>query len=427
MLFSYEKADINYKTEIYGAIINFLSIAYVIALQSRLLYANGLGINLSAAITSTVVALIVVNMIGSFIVKLPFMFAPSLGMIISYILIINKHSTPSVAFTVVFLSGVLLLFITVTNLRQKIIEAIPKPIINGLGIGLGAFLIIVCFINVKLIVYNPNTIISLNKLNLDTVLMFLGIAINIVFIKKNYKLATLYTMLIITCIYFGVNFHHLPTLSFIKPNFNTFFNLDFHQTFSNIQIIPTIFSLFLINLFDTTSVTFTLYRQVNKELNIHNSNFYLNKTMLTDSFGAIIGGLFGNGPSYVYVESSAGIATGARSGLATFIASLLFIPLLFCSSVIELIPNCVLSIILFIVGVNIIFDSSKHISEDIIDKIATMIGALIIPISFSIASGFVYSLLFYFLAQILNGKICKISSVQLILIMFSLFYISLQW
>ena len=427
ILFSYENAELNYKTEIYAAILNFLSIVYIIALQSRLLYADGLGINLGSAITSTVVALIVVNMIGSVIVKLPFIFAPSLGIIISYVLIINKHATQSTAFTVVFLSGILLLFLTITNLRQQIIQAIPKPVVSGLGIGLGALLIIVCFINIKLIVYDQNTIISLNRLNLDTILMFLGIAVNVVLIKKNYKLATLYTMLIITCVYYGVNFHHLPTILFSKPNFNTFFSLDFKQVFSNTQIIPSIFSLFLIVLFDATSVTLVLYRQVNKKLNIESSNFYLKKTMLADSLGTIVGGLFGNGPSYVYVESSAGIATGARSGLATFVAALLFIPLLFCSSIIELIPNCVLSIMLFIVGVNIIFESAKNIAENIIDKITIMICAFIIPISFSIASGFSYSLLFYFGVQVLNGKVYKISYVQLILIVVSLFYISLKW
>ncbi len=287
--FCLNKQPINYSREMMGGLINFLAIAYIIAVNPMIVNAGGHGFPLNASITATIVTIIIMTTLAGFIIKLPFVVAPGMGMnaMVSYTLVLHDKLPIPVALGVIFWSSVILFILSVTPLRQKIINAIPYNLQIALSVGIGLFLILVGFKNAGIIISNPNTIIGMHPFDNDMGLCFTGFIIaTILFIKKKpYALAL--PILIVTVLSFLIGGNAIPAHIIDKPDFSLFMQIDFIGCIK-LSIIPAILSLFLVNFFDATSSVVGLLSQIDYKNRTEKDSYY-KRALAVDGLAGMMG------------------------------------------------------------------------------------------------------------------------------------------
>ena len=409
-LFSLQpQRKINISREIIGGIINFMAISYIIAVNPFILNADGAGFPIAPAITSTILIIVVMTLLASVIIKLPFVLAPGMGInaIIAYNLVLHdKLDIPTVLGVILFSSLLLFLF-SVTKIRQIIIHAIPEFLQLALSAGIGFFLLLIGLKNVGIVVANPNTIIGVGHFNFNVILCCLGFMVaTVLFIKrKNY--AFLLPVVLITLINCWLYPSRLPHSFLEMPDFSLFFQIDILKALK-LSLLPAILSLFIVNFFDATSTTMGLLAQIKFDSQKYKLSC-LKRALVCDSIGGVLASLMGISPSVIFVESSAAIQSGARTGLASLVTALICIPFMFLAPLIAIIPSAATSPILMIVGIVML----SHIRQIRIvafeDMVAATLTIVMMPLCFSITAGAIFGILSYVLLKLLLGKFEQLS------------------
>lgn len=399
----------NVPREIIGGLINFMAIAYIIAVNPLILNADGQGFPINPAITSTVLIIVVMTILASFIVKLPFVLAPGMGInaIIAYTLVLHDKLPIPTVLGVILFSSILLFVFSVTKIRQVIIHAIPEFLQIALSAGIGLFLFLIGVKNVGLVVSNPNTIIGFGHLSIPVVLALVGfIFATVLFIKrKNY--AFLLPIVIITIINVIIYPETMPKSAFAAPDFSLFMQIDIISALK-LSVLPAILSLFIVNFFDATSTTMGLLSQIHFNSQ-HEKGIYVKRALIADSFGGILSGFFGISPSVIFVESSAAIQNGARTGLASFVTGLICIPFIFLSPLINVIPAAATSPILMVVGLLMLSNISRIDFSEFENTAASLLTIAMMPLCYSITAGAVFGITSYTLMKLMLGKTKEIS------------------
>jgi len=407
-LFSYNNT-INYKQETIAGIITFLSMSYIIMVNPQILHANGAGFPLSPMVTSTLLATIICTLMCGFFTKLPFAMAPGMGLnaVISYTLIIHDKLSINMALGVIVLSSVVFVLLSVFNLQKVIIKSIPQVIQESLGVGIGAFLIFIGLKNSGIIVANPITILSLGEINIAFYLSLFGFFITAALFIKKKIYAIILPIILISVIHNLINQTTLPAHIISMPDFSLFMKVDcFHSL--QYSIIPPVISLFIITFFDSSSSLIglnTLLKARNPELTEHQ----LNKSYQANSVAGIISGLSGTSGSIIFVESASGIESGAKTGFSAIIVALCFVPFLFMSPLIEIIPFYATSSALILVGILMCSNLSKIKINNLEDTISIVFSIIMMPLCFSITAGAVFGILSYTILKILLGKYKEIN------------------
>ncbi len=348
-IFSFRQQSINYQREISGGIINFLASAYIIVLNPMILHSGGHAFPLAPSITATLIAIIIMTILASFLIKLPFILAPGLGInaIVSYTLVLHDKLPIVTVLGVIFWSSLIMFILSITPLRKIIIDAIPKQLQISLSIGIGLFLIFIGLKNANILISNPNTLISMNLLDKEIGLCFFGfILATLLFIRQKFY-AMILPIIIVTLLSSLLGNTKLPKEILSLPDFSLFLQVDFWSSLK-LSVIPAILSLFIVNFFDATSSVIGLLEQIEFE-NKEDKEFYYKRALASDGIGGIISGLAGTAPSVIFIESSAGIQLGAKTGFASIISAILFIPFLFLAPLISIIPDSATSPILILV------------------------------------------------------------------------------
>ena len=418
-LFSYHpETPIDLQREITGGLINFMAIAYIIMVNPLILHANGAGFPLNAAITSTVAIIVVMTIFASLVIKLPFVLAPGMGInaIIAYTLVLHdKLSVPTVLGVVLF-SSLLLFIFSVTKIRQLIVHAIPEILQIALSAGIGFFLFFIGLKNVGIVSANENTIIGIGHFNLPIILTCLGfIVASVLFIKRKIY-AFLLPIIIISLIYLVIYPESLPKTFVQMPDFSLFMQIDVFAALK-LSVLPAILSLFIVNFFDATSTTMGLLAQIHFNSQ-HEKGAYLKKSLLTDSIGGIVSSFFGISPSVIFVESSAAIQNGARTGLSSFITALICVPFIFLAPLIGVIPSAATSPVLMVVGLIMLSNIRQIKSVNFEDIIAIAVTVIMMPLCFSITAGAIFGILSYTLLKLLLGKFNELSPTLIVIAIF---------
>ncbi len=417
-LISFSKEPINFSQELMGGIANFLAIAYIIIVNPIVLNASGKAFPIIPSITATILTIVIMTTLAGLIIKLPFVIAPGMGMnaIVSYTLIISNNLSPEIALGVVFWSSLLLFIFSITPLRQKIINAIPIIIQIALSVGIGLFLIFIGIKNVNLVITNQNTLLSINKIDSQILLCFLGLVIaTYLFIhKKVYSL--IIPIIIITILNIFFNHKPLPHSIFTMPDFSLFMHINLIDSL-RFSVIPAILSLFLVNFFDATATAIGLLSQIGYK-DIETKKKYYKKSLITDAISGMVSGLIGTSPGVIFVESSAAIQTGAKTGLSAICTAILCIPFLFLSPIISLIPNSATSPILILVGIIMMNNIRKINLSNLEDLIAVVLTIIMMPLCFSITAGAVFGILSYTVLKIILGKWEQLSMSLIIVALF---------
>ncbi|MEN9945991.1 MAG: hypothetical protein RLZZ293_377 [Pseudomonadota bacterium] len=415
-LFSYQtNVPINYNQEIIGGIINFMAVAYIIMVNPLILHANGAGFPLSPAITSTVLITICMTMLAGFIIKLPFVLAPGMGMnaMITYGLILHDKLDIPTALGVILFSSLLLFIFSVTKIRQIIIHALPDFLQIALSAGIGIFLFFIGLKNAGIVVASSNTILAMGKIDSSLILSLLGfILVSALFIKRK-SYAFLLPILLISIIYWLLNPPQLPSHWFELPDFSLFMQINVWGALK-LSVLPAILSLFLVNFFDATSTILGLLSQMHFNSQ-HEKNLYLRKALFTDAFGGMLSAVFGSSPSVIFVESSSAIQNGAKTGFASLVTALLCLPFIFLAPLISIIPSIATAPILMIVGLLMLANLRNLVLNDFEDILVVGITVLMMPFCFSITAGAVLGIISYTLLKLLLGKYNQLSPTLIII------------
>lgn len=388
------------RTEIIGGVITFLTMAYIIFVNPDILAETGM--NRGALITVTALSAGIGTLISSIWANVPFALAPGMGLnaFFTYSLVLGKGIPWETALGIVFLSGVFFLFLSLGGVREKIANAIPMSLKVAVTCGIGLFITFIGLKNLGVIVHHPSTLVQIGKFTPTVVIGIAGLFIILILKVKKIKGAMLIGMGITMII--GIVTGHIdaPTgIMSTPPSIAPIFGkLDILGALKLAYIGP-IFSFMFVDLFDSLGTLISCSRSiglVDKEGKIEG----LGKMLYTDVASTIFGSILGTSTVTTYLESGAGVAAGAKTGLASLVTSALFFLSLLFTPLIGAVPGFVTSPALIIVGVYMF----KAVQELDMNNFKTLFPAFVtivmMPLTYSISAGMALGFLSYIIIHI---------------------------
>ena len=421
------------KTEILAGASTFLATMYIIVVNPAILSQAGMSFN--GVLTATVLLSFFCSLMMGIYAKNPIVVAPGMGMnaFFTFTAVKGMGISYQVALGAVFWAGVLFLLLSVFNIRSQIVKAIPKPLRYAVSAGIGLFITLIGFANAKFIVPNPATIIGITNLHDPIIITFLiGLAITMILLVKRVQGGIIIGILATTLLaipigrWWGdasaVNFGQTTLVTwqgiFSAPDFNLLFQLDVINSLK-ISLIPVIFAFVFTDLFDSLS-TFVgvaeaadLYDETGEPRNIKQS-------LLTDAVATTLGGLLGTSPGTAYIESAVGISQGGRTGITAIAAGILFLPFMFLSPLLSIIPSIATAPALIIVGVLMIKPITKIHWDKLDDAIPAFLAMVLIPFTYSITQGIIWGFLAWTIIKLITRKSKEVSLALIIIDIFAI-------
>lgn len=415
------------RTEIVAGATTFLTMSYILAVNPAILSSTGM--DRAALFTATAVASAIATLLLAFMAKLPFAQAPSMGLnaFFAFSMCQAMHLTWQQSLAALFVEGLIFIIITFLNIREMILDSIPKNLRFAISAGIGMFIAFIGLKNAGIIVSNPDTYVGLGKFTPDAILGIIAILLSGILMVRKVKGALFYAIIAATLVGIPMGVTHIPegwlpvsaphsvAPIFCKFDFSHFFNL-------NTAIV--IFSLLIINVFDTIGTLVGLAEKtgiVQPDGTIPR----VKEAMLSDAIGTTCGAALGSSTITTYVESASGIAEGGRTGMTSFVTGVLFLVSLFLAPIFLIIPSAATSGALVMVGV-LMTDSIKKIDlGDVSEAFPAFITMITMVLCYSIADGISLGILSYVIIKLCSLKFKDLSVMLYILaILFILNFIA---
>lgn len=414
-MFNLSKHQTSIKTEIMAGIITFLTMAYIIVVNPVIL--GDAGVPFEQAFTATIIATVVGTLFMALFTNLPIAIAPGMGLNAYFAYsVVQTHDglTFTIAFSAVFVAGMILILLSLTSFRTKLMEAIPENLKHAITAGIGLF---IAFIGLRLtgiITANESNLVGLGDLHSPPVLLALaGLGITIVLMSLNIRGALFIGMLLTGIIAYLTGQLSFPNGITSMPTLPEGMIVSNPITaVSNVidyGLYGVVFSLCLVTLFDTTGTLLGVAQQGGfmKNGKLPKSG----RALLADSISATVGSMFGTTPTTAYIESSAGVAAGGRTGLTTLTVAVLFALTAFFGPLIGAVSGvaAITSPSLIIVG-SLMMGAVRHINWDEFDEaFPAFLVILTMPLTSSISTGIAFGFISYPLMKIAKGKFREVN------------------
>lgn len=425
----FDPAKHNVKTEIVAGITTFLTMAYILAVNPDIFSAlEGMGMPKGAVFTATALAAIVGTLVMAFYAKKPYALAPGLGLnaFFVYTVCLTMGYSWQFALTAVLIEGIIFIILTVSNIREAIIDAIPAAMKSAVSAGIGLFIAFIGMVNAGIIVDDGGTIISLGTITSGTALLALiGLVITSVMMILKVPGSILIGIIVTALIGipFGITKFDgvVSSVPSIAPIFCKF---EWHNIFS-IDMLIVVFTFLFIDMFDTIGTVIGVSKKANA-INPDGTIPGVKKVLMADAIATVAGAAFGTSTTTTYVESASGVASGGRTGLTSFTVAICFAIALFFAPVFLGIPSAATAPALILVGV-MMMSSIKDVDfNDFSECVPAYITMVVMPLAYSISDGIMLGLISYVVLNAFSGKLNKISIMMWILaILFILRYIFL--
>ena len=413
-VFKLKENHTDVKTEILAGITTFLTMSYILAVNPSILGVTGM--DKGAVFTATATASLIATLIMAVWAKLPFALAPGMGLnaFFAFTVCLGMGNTWEFALTAVLIEGILFILLTLSNLREAILNAIPDSLKNAIGAGIGLFIAFIGLQNAGVITKNDATLVTLGNITSGSPLLALiGLAITSVLLIKKVKGSMLWGILLTMLIGIPMGITEINGIVSIPPSLEpVFFKFDFSKVLTT-QMAFTVFTLLFIDMFDTIG---TLVGVSNKAGMLVNGKVPRAKqAFMADAIGTTVGAMLGTNTVSTFVESASGIAQGGRSGITSFVTAICFgIALLFAPLFLS-IPSAATCPILVLVGLFMMSPIKDIDLDDFTESVPAFICIIMIPMAYSISDGIVLGLISYVLTNLLSGKFKKISLTMYIL------------
>ena len=421
------------KTEILAGVSTFLATMYIIVVNPAILSQSGMSFN--GVLTATVLLSFFSSLMMGIYAKNPIIVAPGMGMnaFFTFTAVKGMGISWQVALGAVFWAGVLFLLLSVFNIRSQIVKAIPKPLRYAISAGIGLFITLIGFANAKFIVANPATILGITSLHDPIIITFLiGLAVTMILLVKRVQGGIIIGILLTTFLAIpigrlwgdasAVNFGQKTLVTwqgiFAAPDFSLLFQLDIVNSLK-ISLIPIIFAFVFTDLFDSLS-TFVGVAEAADLYDADGEPRNIKQSLLTDAVATTLAGLLGTSPGTAYIESAVGISQGGRTGITAITAGLLFLPFMFLSPLLGIIPAIATAPALIVVGVLMIKPITKINWDKLDDAIPAFLAMVLIPFTYSITQGIIWGFLAWTVIKIATNQSKEVSWMLIIIDIFAL-------
>ena len=418
-IFALDPKETSVRTEIMAGITTFLTMAYILAVNPNILSETGM--DKGALFTTTVVMSAFATIFMGIYAKLPLALAPGMGLnaFFAYTVCMIMGYSWQFALTAVFLEGLIFILLTVTNLREKIVEVIPDTLKNAISAGIGLYIAFIGLKSAGVIVNNEATLVCLGNLTSGSAFLgIIGIVITAVLLVKNIKGALLIGILLTTLIGIPLGVTKFDGLFSTPPSMDPIFmKFEWSNIFTK-EMFIIVFTFLFVDLFDCigTVIGVTTRAGMVKDGKIPR----LKEVFMVDSISTTVGAVMGTSTVAVYVESAAGVNEGGRSGLTAFVTGICFLLSLFFAPLFLAIPAAATAPVLLLVGVMMMGSVLKVNFNNYAEAVPAFICIIFMPLSYSISDGIVLGHLSYILINLLSGNYKKMTVGMYILALFFL-------
>lgn len=414
-VFKLEEHNTDAKTEVMAGITTFMTMAYILVVNPSIL--SGAGMDQGAVFVATALSAAIATFFMGIMANYPIALAPGMGLNVFFAntIVLQMGYSWQFALMAVFIEGIIFILLTVTNLREKIIECIPMNLKYAVTAGVGLFIAYIGLKNASIIVDG-----GLGNMHDPLVILTLfGLAVTGVLVAKNKKGALLISIVLISIIGMALKLVALPggIMSFdipsLKPVFLQAFSVDKSEIFS-LNMVIVVFTLLFVDLFDTVGCLVGVAEKGN--LLDENGNIPKAKeAMLADAIGTTIGALLGTSTVTSFIESASGIGEGGRTGLTAITTGILFILSLLFAPLFVAIPTQATSAVLIIVGVMMAGSLNKIDFDDFTNAIPAFITFVFMPLTNSIGDGIIFGILSYTILKLATNKKDEVNLSMIIL------------
>ena len=424
-LFGFDSTKTTVRTEIVAGITTFLTMSYILAVNPTM-FGELDGMPVGSVFTSTALAAIVGCLAMAFIGKLPFGLAPGMGLnaFFVYSVCMGMGYSWQFALTAVLIEGIIFIVLTLTNLREAIVNAIPMSLRNAIGAGIGLFIAFIGLKSAGVVVADGATLVALGDVTSGSALLaFIGLVITGFMYSRNVPGAILLGIIITMVIGIPLGVTEFKGIvsapESIAPIFCQF---EFDQIFS-VDMLVVVFTFFFIDMFDTVGTLVgvcTKAKMLDENGNIHR----VKQAFMADSIATTFGAMLGTSTTTTYVESAAGVAQGGRSGLTALVVGCCFVIAMFFSPLFLSIPSAATAPALIIVGL-LMAEQIKNVDfDDFSESIPAFVCMIMMPLTYSISNGILIGMITYVLMNMICGKFKKLSPAMYVLaVLFILKYI----
>lgn len=404
------ETDRRYTSDIVGGITTFFTMSYIVIVNPAILTSPGTGMPFSGVMTATVLIASTMTLLMGLYARLPFAVAPGMGLnaFFAFTLIIQNQVPWPVALGIVFWAGILFLVVSVTPAREHVALAIPASLRSAAAGGIGLLLTFLGLRNAGVVVADPATLVRMGALDHRAALLVTGILIAAVLTHRRSPLAFLASIGVVTGLAWGLGYEKMPQSFFSQPDFSsTLLALDVRGALQ-LSLLPAMVAILFTDLFDSLS-TFIGVATASGLTDEHGRPINLRRGLIVDAFATLGAGLAGSSPGTAYVESIAGIRMGGRTGRASVVTALCFIPCFFLGPLVAAIPGYATAAVLVLVGVSM-FQAVLTVDFTRLEEgLPAFVTLALIPLTLSITQGILWGFVLYAVLHLLVGRARELS------------------
>lgn len=437
-LFKLKKNDTTVKTEVIAGLTTFMTMAYILAVNPSML--NAAGMDTNAALIATALAAFIGTIAMAFLANYPFALASGMGLnaYFAYTVCGSMGYSWQVALLAVFAEGIVFIALSLTNVREAIFNAIPLTLKHGVSAGIGLFIAFVGLQGAHLVVNSDSTLTTtvdfagnFHTEGICAVLAIVGLFITIILYIKGFKGAILIGIIatwILGMIMQAVGVYQVdvegkfyslfPNLAFVDltdlgKTFGQCFRADLSGV-SVINFIVVLLSFLFVDIFDTLGTLVGVATKADM-LDSNGKLPRIKQALLADAIATSAGAIIGTSTTTTYVESSAGVAAGGRTGLSSVVTGLLFLVSIFFAPIFTAIPGFATAPALIFVGFLMVSSVIKVDFSDLTEAVPAYLCMLAMPLMYSIAEGIAMGVVSYVVINLLCGKAKKITPLMYVL------------
>lgn len=404
-LLGFDTKNMKMKTELIAGATTFLTMSYILAVNPAILSSTGM--DKGALFTATALSAAIATLLLAFMAKLPFAQAPSMGLnaFFAYTLCQAMGYSWEQALAIMLIEGLVFLLITFFNVRELILDSIPKNLRYAISAGIGMFIAFIGLKNAGIIVAKEGTFVGLGAFTPESTLGIIAILLSGILMARNVKGSLFYGIIAATIIGIPMGVTMIPDgwlpVSAPQDISPIFCHFDFNG-FLNIKTLLVVFSLLIVNIFDTIGTLVGLAEKTGI-VQPDGSIPRVKEAMMSDAIGTTCGAMLGSSTITTYIESASGIAEGGRSGVTSAFVGILFLLSLLVSPIFLLIPGAATSGALVLVGV-LMLDSVKKLDlSDVSESFPAFITMITMVLCYSIADGICLGILSYVILKLCVG------------------------
>lgn len=403
--------------EVTGGVTTFLTMSYILAVNPAVLSETGMDAN--ALFTTTVLASVLATVMMAVYAKMPFALAPSMGVsaFFVYTIVMEMGYTWQFGLTAVFVEGIIFILLTMTGLRERIVDAMPHELRKAISPGIGLFIALIGLHNAGIIDGSEDTMVTLGNLHNPSVLLAAaGILFTVILLVRNVPGALLLGILATAAAGIPLGLTHFERLLNVPPGIEPIFMKMQWENIMSIDMAVCVATLLFMDIFDTMGTLIGVGQRVGL-VNEKGDMPGMNKAFMADSIGTTAGAMLGTTTVSTFIESAAGVNAGGRSGLTAMVTALCFLLALFFAPLFVAIPKAATAPAMFIVGMMMMGDVVKLDFRNYSVAVPCFVCIVFMPFAYSISDGILLGVITWVAVSIFSGRTKELKRTTVMLAM----------